>query len=131
MTETVPVGKEKPLHPHEVIAREWFEAFNTHDIERLLSLYDDNAQHYSPRLRERQPKTKGWISGKEALRAWWQDAFERLPSLRYKILSLIPNGSAVHMRYERFVDGEATSEVTEVLLIQNGKIIESRVLSLS
>ena len=32
------------------IANKWFEAFNEHDLEKLLSLYDNNAQHYSPKL---------------------------------------------------------------------------------
>jgi hypothetical protein len=32
------------------IAHQWFEAFNQHDLEKLLSLYDENAEHYSPKL---------------------------------------------------------------------------------
>ena len=31
------------------IAYKWFEAFNNHNLEQLLSLYDDNAQHFSPK----------------------------------------------------------------------------------
>lgn len=28
------------------IATQWFEAFNEHDLEKLLSLYDENAEHF-------------------------------------------------------------------------------------
>jgi len=62
------------------IALKWFAAFNEHNLENLLSLYDDNAQHYSPKLKMRQPETKGFIKGKDALRSWWKDAFDRLPT---------------------------------------------------
>ena len=67
------------------IAQRWFAAFNAHDLEALLALYADDAQHYSPKLKVRQPETNGLITGKAALRAWWRDAFDRLPSLRYEV----------------------------------------------
>jgi hypothetical protein len=79
------------------IAHLWFEAFNAHNLEKLLSLYDDEAQHYSPKLKIRHPETQGLVSGKEALRAWWKNAFERLPSLHYKVTSLTSNLDRVFM----------------------------------
>lgn len=33
------------------IAFKWFEAFNNHNLEQLLSLYDDDAEHFSPKLK--------------------------------------------------------------------------------
>ena len=51
------------------IAHAWFDAFNTHDIEMLLALYAEDAEHYSPKLKIRQPETNGLIKGKPALRA--------------------------------------------------------------
>jgi hypothetical protein len=55
-------------HPFEQIALKWFEAFNEHDLEKLLALYDEKAEHYSPKLKIKQPDTKGLIIGKPALR---------------------------------------------------------------
>ena len=109
------------------IALAWFEAFNEHDLENLLSLYDDSAQHYSPKLKIRQPETQGLIKGKNALRAWWQDAFYRLPSLRYEVIKLTADGEQVFMEYIRHVAGEEDLQVGEVLQIGNGKIVFSRV----
>jgi limonene-1,2-epoxide hydrolase len=109
------------------IAFAWFEAFNNHDLERLLALYDDEAEHYSPKLKVRQPETNGLIKGKNALRAWWQDAFLRLPSLRYEVVSLTANEERVFMDYIRHVPGEDDLRVGEVLEIKNKKIIASRV----
>lgn len=109
------------------IAFKWFDAFNNHDLEQLLSLYDEDAEHYSPKLKIRKPETQGMIIGKTALREWWLDAFDRLPSLNYKVTSLTANGDRVFMEYVRSVDGEENILVAEVLIVKEGKIIASRV----
>ena len=109
------------------IAFKWFDAFNAHNLELLLSLYDDDATHFSPKLKIRKPETKGFVSGKQALREWWQDAFDRLPSLHYKVTSLTANGDRVFMEYIRTVAGEDDILVAEVLVVRDGRIIASRV----
>lgn len=109
------------------IALNWFDAFNEHDLEKLLALYDDNAQHYSPKLKIRQPETKGLIKGKQALREWWKDSFNRLPSLKYQMVKLIADDEQIFMEYHRYVDGEEILNVGEVLEIKNGLIVASRV----
>ncbi len=109
------------------IATIWFEAFNEHNLEKLLSLYDDTAQHYSPKLKARLPETKGLIKGKDALRSWWQDAFDRLPTLRYEVIKLTADEEQVFMEYIRHVEGEEDLSVGEVLQIENGLIVFSRV----
>ena len=109
------------------IAMLWFEAFNAHNLEKLLSLYDDEAEHFSPKLKIRQPETNGLVSGKDALRTWWQDAFDRLPSLHYKVTSLTSNTDRVFMEYIRSVKNEDIMLVAEVLEIKEGRIMASRV----
>ena len=109
------------------IAHLWFEAFNAHNLEKLLSLYDDEAQHYSPKLKIRHPETNGFISGKAALRAWWQDSFDSLPTLQYKVTSLTSNSDRVFMEYVRLVENDDDILVAEILEIRDGKIIASRV----
>jgi len=109
------------------IAHAWFEAFNSHNLEKLLSLYDDEAQHYSPKLKIRHPETNGLVIGKNALRSWWQDAFDRLPSLNYKVTSLTSNSDRVFMEYIRSVENEEDMLVAEVIEIKDGMIVASRV----
>lgn len=109
------------------IAHQWFDAFNAHDLDALLALYADDAQHYSPKLKARQPGTHGLICGKAALRAWWRDAFDRLPTLRYEVVKLTADEAQVFMEYIRHVDGEDDLRVGEVLEIDGGRIVHSRV----
>jgi len=109
------------------IAHLWFEAFNNHNLEKLLSLYDNEAQHFSPKLKIRHSETKGLVTGKDALRTWWQDSFERLPTLNYKVTSLTSNSDRVFMEYVRSVENEEDMLIAEILEIKEGKIIASRV----
>ena len=109
------------------IAKRWLQAFNEHHLESLLALYDDHAVHFSPKLKIRHPETNGLIKGKEALRSWWQDAFERLPQLAYQEKTITADDERVFMEYTRVVPGEENMNVAEILEIKNGLIVASRV----
>lgn len=109
------------------IAMAWAAAFNAHDLEGLLALYADDAEHYSPKLKARKPETDGLIRGTGALRAWWADAFARLPSLHYEVVKLTADDAQVFLEYVRQVDGEDDLRVGEVLEVRVGRIVASRV----
>ena len=111
----------------QAIAFKWFDAFNNHNIEQLLSLYDEEAEHYSPKLKIKQPESNGLIIGKQALRKWWENAFENLPTLQYKVKSFTANSDRIFMEYLRTVDGEEDLLIAEVLDVKDNKIIASRV----
>jgi ketosteroid isomerase-like protein len=110
-----------------VIAENWFEAFNKHDLESLLSLYDENAKHFSPKLLAKHPETLGLIKGKPELRKWWRESFDSLPTLKYFPELIICEGENVFMKYKRKVEGQNDLIVGETLRIVNEVIVESRV----
>jgi len=64
---------------------------------------------------------------KEALRTWWRDSFDRLPTLNYEVITLTANENRVFMEYIRHVAGEDDMQVGEVLEITADKIKASRV----
>ena len=112
---------------NQLIAKKWLQAFNEHNLEDLLVLYDEHAEHFSPKLKIRKPETNGVIKGKAAMRNWWQDAFERLPQLSYQEKTITANQERVFMEYIRIVPGENELNVAEVLEIKDGLIVASRV----
>lgn len=109
------------------MAHKWFAAFNEHNLDSLLSLYDEDAEHFSPKLKIRKPETNGLVKGKKALHDWWESAFESIPTLHYRVTSLTANSDRVFMEYVRSVKDEADMLVAEVLDIKDGKIVFSRV----
>ncbi len=109
------------------LARRWLKAFNTQDLEGLLSLYAEDAVHLSPKLRTLRPETRGEVRGKEALRDWWGDSMRRLPQLHYRERHLTADGQRVFMEYDRQNPGEPDLAVAELLEIEDGLIVRSRV----
>jgi predicted SnoaL-like aldol condensation-catalyzing enzyme len=112
---------------NKTVARSWVAAFNNHNLQELLALYSETALHYSPKLYIRKPETNGFISGKKSLSDWWEDAFSRLPDLHYELVRLTADEDAVFMEYVRQVPGEPDMKVAEILEIQDGVIVASRV----
>jgi ketosteroid isomerase-like protein len=109
------------------LGRAWLEAFNRRDLEALLGLYAEACVHTSPKLRVQRPETHGEVRGKAALRAWWADAFARLPALRYQALSVTADEERVVLEYLRQVPGEAPLPVLELFETRDGQIVASRV----
>ena len=126
---TDPGGQRSNVEPASLvaIAERWLACFERRDLDGLLALYADDATHTSPKIRVRHPETAGQLRGKAAMRAWWADSFERLPSMRYVPTALTANGERVVMEYVRRVDGEPDMPIAEVLDVNDGKIVASRV----
>jgi limonene-1,2-epoxide hydrolase len=109
------------------IARLWIEAFNRQDVRALVDLYAARAVHTSPKLKAARPETQGRIWGKTALSAWWEDAFRRMPGLRYKLIRITATKERAFIEYVRHVPFEDPLAVAEVFVVRNGKITESAV----
>ncbi|MBJ6763081.1 nuclear transport factor 2 family protein [Myxococcaceae bacterium JPH2] len=109
------------------LARAWLRAFNAHDVTALVALYAEDATHTSPKIRVLHPQTGGRLVGRSALETWWRDAIARLPGLRYEETALTADGDRVFMEYVRHAPGEPPMPVAEVLDVQDGRIVASRV----
>ena len=110
------------------LAREWLTAFNARDLDALLALYEDDAVHTSPKLRAKDPSTKGEIRGVAALRKWWADSMKRMPELHYEERFLTAMEDRVIMEYTRLNPGDPPLAVAEVLVVaESGKISASHV----
>jgi hypothetical protein len=103
------------------IAERWLACFERRDLDGLLALYADDATHTSPKIPERT------LRGKAAMRAWWQSSFDRLPSLRYVPTAITADARRVYMEYVRKLDGQPDLAVAEVLDVEGGIIVASRV----
>jgi 8-oxo-dGTP pyrophosphatase MutT (NUDIX family)/ketosteroid isomerase-like protein len=115
-------------HGLVAVARRWLDAFNARDLDGLVGLYADDAVHVSPKLRDRRPETNGEITGRDALRTWWADAFARLPQLRYEERRVVAEGDSVFLEYTRVVPGEPDLVVAELYVMNAaGQIARSHV----
>lgn len=114
------------MSPKELV-NEWLRAFHSGDADAMVALYSDDAIHTSPKLKSAQPAGEGRLVGKAAMRQWWQDAFDRLPSISYEVVTIVSDDHVAVLEYLRHRPGEATIRVAEVFEVKEGKIVRSNV----
>ena len=64
-------------------ARHWIESWNARDIEAVLTHFDEAVRFTSPKAATFTGRAL--VEGKEALRAYWRTALERITSLRFTL----------------------------------------------
>ena len=65
------------------------EAWNSHDLDRIMSHYADDFQMTSPFIVTMMNEPTGTIKGKENVRAYWFKALERLPDLHFDLIEAL------------------------------------------
>lgn len=83
----------------EEFATEWIAAWNSHDLERVLSHYADDFTMSSPYIAQIAGVASGTLTGKSAIRAYWSAALERLPALRFERVQTLTGVDSVAIYY--------------------------------
>lgn len=105
-------------------ALEWIAAWNSHDLERILGHYAEEAEVTSPLVESVLGPGKVTVRGKGALRAYWGTALDRYPELRFTLYRAYAGVRSVVLHY-RSVQGLVGVECME--LDDSGQV--SRVLA--
>jgi len=84
---------------HREFAKEWVEAWNSHDLNRVLSHYEEDVVLTSPRIRLILGKDDGTISGKPALRDYMGMALKKVPDLRFTLDRVFSGVNAVVLEF--------------------------------
>jgi hypothetical protein len=111
----------------ETLARAWMDAVNRGDVPAVVSLYAETATHTSPRLRSLQPETGGLLVGRAALSSWWTWSLQRLPGLRYELVSITASPGRAFVEYVRHAPNQAPQPIAQAIEVQGGRIVASRV----
>jgi ketosteroid isomerase-like protein len=95
------------------LAREWIEAWNAHDLDRILSHYDEDVVLTSPVAVDRLGDPSGTVRGKPALRAYFAMGLATFPQLRFELRDVMWGVSSVVLYY-RNQRGTMTGEFMEI-----------------
>ncbi len=96
------------MHDAAFAAR-WYEAWNAHDLDRILSLYAGEVEFSSPYIAALGFAPDGVILGKPLLREYFGKALGRAPELRFHPESLCV-GARGHTLIYRNHRGERAAE---------------------
>ena len=115
---------EKPLLPLQAsfareFAQDWVDAWNSHDLERILNHYDEEAVLTSP-VALKLLNGDGTVRGKAALREYFLRGVQAYPDLHFDLIDSLWGTETVVVYYVNNVRGRKTAEV--MLLNPAGKI---------
>lgn len=80
-------------------AAEWIDAWNSHDLERILSHYTDDFEMSSPVIVPVMGEPSGTLKGKSRIREYWAKALARHPDLRFELLTTLVGVSSLTLYY--------------------------------
>jgi hypothetical protein len=81
-------------------AKEWIEAWNSHDLDRVLAHYADGFEMSSPFILQFAGEPSGKLKGKKAVGAYWARALQLIPDLRFKLVSTLVGADSITLYYE-------------------------------
>ena len=81
-------------------ANEWIAAWNSGDLDRILSHYSDDFSMTSPYIVERLGVASGRLEGKPAVRDYWARGLAMQPPLRFVLTDVVAGVSSLAIYYE-------------------------------
>jgi len=98
-------------------ARDWIEAWNAHDLERVLSHYTLDFEMSSPFITNYTQEPSGTLRGRDQIETYWRTALERLPHLHFELLGVLVGVGNVCLFYKTSFDKLAA----EVLFVNESR----------
>ncbi|MGE5240778.1 MAG: nuclear transport factor 2 family protein [Bacteroidota bacterium] len=83
----------------EQFAREWIDAWNSHDLDRVLSHYDDQFEMSSPVIIQIAREPSGTLKGKDAVGAYWAKALQLIPDFRFELVTTLIGVDSITLYY--------------------------------
>lgn len=80
-------------------ANHWVEAWNSHDLDAILSHYTDDFEMSSPVIVGTMNEPSGKLKGKEIIRAYWSKALAKYPDLHFEKLHVLAGVGSVTIIY--------------------------------
>ena len=81
-------------------ARDWIDAWNSHDLERILSHYSEQFEMSSPLIIQIAGESSGTLKGKDAVGNYWAKGLEIIPDLRFEFVTLLIGVNSLTLTYK-------------------------------
>jgi len=95
------------------LAAHWVQAWNSHDIDEIMSHYAEDVVLVSPVAAKILNDPLGTVKGKDALRAYFKKGLEVYPNLKFDLLDMMWGLSSVVLYYVN-QKGTKTGEFMEI-----------------
>lgn len=103
-------------------ADDWIDAWNAHDLPRVLAHYDSDFEMASPRIVDIAGEPSGVLRGKARVEEYWATALRAIPDLRFEKLGVFVGARTIAIHY-RNQAGRTAVEVFE--LGEHGRVVRA------
>ncbi len=109
--------------------KKWIDGWNNHEIKTVLSMYSENIEFSSPKIKIVFPERKvSKINNKKDLEGYWSKALKNnFPSLRFTAKEVLVHNNKIILEYYATLDGEHKTSVIEKFEFKDGLITKSNV----
>lgn len=105
------------------LANHWVAAWNAHDLDRIMTHYEDEVELTSPVAAQLLGAQDGKVFGKANLRAYFQRGLEAFPELQFRLEDVLWGMNSVVLCYTNqkgrrsgeFMELSATGKVARVV----------------
>jgi predicted ester cyclase len=101
------------------LATDWVEAWNAHDLDRILVHYEDDVALTSPAAARLLGTADGRVMGKDDLRAYFQRGLEAFPELHFRLEDVLWGLNSVVLY---FINQRGTHTAEFMELSPGGKV---------
>ncbi|KMQ65452.1 CbbQ/NirQ/NorQ/GpvN family protein [Chryseobacterium angstadtii] len=104
---------------HQKFAEEWMNAWNSHDLEEILSHYAEDIEITTPMIKLAAGGTESTLKGKKAVREYWRKVLDKFPDLHFELIQSTAGVDSVALFYQSIMDKYA---VEVMFFDEEGKI---------
>jgi hypothetical protein len=114
--------KERTLTAEEAwaFADHWIAAWNSHDLDAILSHYDDLVELTSPVAARLLALTNGKVVGREKLRAYFRRGLDAYPQLHFQLQDVLCGLNSMVLYY---TNQSATHAAEFMEFSERGKVL--------
>lgn len=81
-------------------AHTWIAAWNAHNLEQILSHYEDDFEMSSPAITKLTGEPSGVLKGKQAVGEYWAGALKKFPELHFELHHILRGANTIALIYE-------------------------------
>jgi len=99
-------------------ADEWMEAWNSHDLTKILSHYSEDFEMASPLIVKVTGVQSSTLKGKKAVGAYWEKGLALMPTLHFELDTILVGVDSITLYYR-----SARGKVAEVFFFDVNNLV--------
>jgi len=80
-------------------AQEWIQAWNSHDLDRIMSHCSDDVSITTPMIRTALGRDTGTLRGWDRVRVYWEAALKKAPDLHFELIDVVAGIDSIAVYY--------------------------------